>query len=160
MKKLSVLLFTLGLALLSVSCGGGGGPTMFPPPSVSAAAFSNASLSGGYSFADSGETLGPASIKFAEVGVITFDGAGSLKGSVAMNDGGTICTATVTGTYSINADGSGSATLTQTPDAASVAHGCTTITFQVALALSGGGAQVQFVETSSTETASGLALKQ
>jgi hypothetical protein len=83
-----------------------------------------------------------------------------LKGNAAMNDGGTICTATVTGTYSINSDGSGSATLTQTPDAASTARGCTTISFQVALALSGGGAQVQFVETSSTEIASGLALKQ
>jgi hypothetical protein len=160
MKKLSWLLFTLGLAVLSVSCGGGGGPTIFPPPTVKAAAFSNASLSGGYSFANSGETLGPGSIKFAEVGAITFDGAGGFKGNATMNDGGTICTATVTGTYSINADGSGSATLTQTPDAASAAHGCTTINFPVALALSGGGAQVQFVETSGTEIASGLALKQ
>ncbi len=160
MKKLSLLLFTSGLAVLSVSCGGGGGPTMFSPPTVKAAAFSNASLSGGYSFADSGETLGPASIKFAEVGVITFDGAGGLKGNATMNDGGTICTATVTGTYSINPDGSGSATVIQTPDPASTARGCTTITFQIALALSGGGAQVQFVETSATEIASGLALKQ
>ena len=75
MKKLSLLFFTLGLAVLSVSCGGGGGPTMFSPPSVKAAAFSNASLSGEYSFADSGETLGPGSFKFAEVGVLTFDGA-------------------------------------------------------------------------------------
>ncbi len=158
MKKLSLFLFTLGLALLSVSCAGGGGPTMFPPPTVKAAAFSNASLGGGYSFADSGETL--ATIKFAEVGVITFDGAGGFKGNAAMNDGGAICTATVTGTYSINSDGSGSATVTQTPDAVSTARGCTTITFQVALALSDGGAQVQFVETSSTEIASGLALKQ
>lgn len=160
MKKPSLFLFALGLAVLSVSCGGGGGPTIFPPPTVQAAAFSNASLSGGYSVADSGETLGPGSIKFAEVGVITFDGAGGLKGSATMNDGGTICLATVTGSYSINSDGSGSATLTQTPDAVSAARGCTTITFQVALALSGGGAQVQFVETSSTEIASGLALKQ
>src|SRR5262249_42199026 len=151
MKKLLVLLFTLGLALLSVSCGGGGGPTVFPPPSVRAAAFSNGSLSGGYSFADSGETLAPGSIKFAEVGVLVFDGTGGLKGNAAMNDGGTICTATVTGTYSVNPDGSGSATLSQTPDAASVARGCPTITFQVALALSGGGAQAQFTETSSTE---------
>ncbi len=159
MKKPSLLLFTLGLAVLSVSCGGGG-PTMFPPPTVHAGAFSNASLSGGYSFADSGETLGPASIKFAEVGAITFDGAGGLKGSATMNDGGTICTATVTGSYSINPDGSGSATVIQTPDAVSRARGCMTITLQVALALSGGGAQVQFIETSGTEIASGLALKQ
>ena len=154
MKKRSLLLFTLGLAVLSASCGGGGGPT------VKAAAFSNASLSGGYSFADSGETLGPGSIKFAEAGVITFDGAGGLKGSAAMNDGGTICTATVTGSYSINPDGSGSATVIQTPDAVSRARGCTTITLQIALALSDGGAQVQFVETSSSEIASGSALKQ
>lgn len=91
MKKLSLLLFALGLAVLSVSCGGGGGPT------VKAAAFSNASLSGGYSFADSGETLGVGSIKFAEAGVITFDGAGGFKGNATMNDGGTICSGTVMG---------------------------------------------------------------
>lgn len=160
MKEFRLLYFTLGLTVLSTSCGGGGGPTMFSPPTVNAAGFSNASLSGGYSFADSGETLVPAGIKFDEAGVLTFDGMGSFKGSATMNNNGADCAAIVTGTYSINPDGSGSATVTQTPDAASLAHGCTIVSFPAALGISGGGAQVQFVEISSVELLSGLALKQ
>jgi hypothetical protein len=130
------------------------------PPTVNAAGFSNASLSGGYSFADSGETLVPVGLKFAEAGVLMFDGMGSFKGNAAMNNNGAVCSAIVTGTYSINPDGSGSATVTQTPDAASLVHGCTIVSFPAALGISGGGAQVQFVEISSAELLSGLALKQ
>ena len=46
--------------------------------SANAAGFSNASLVGGYSLSETGETLGTGSIKFAEVDVITFDGVGRL----------------------------------------------------------------------------------
>ncbi len=159
MKNLGWLFLTLGLAVLSVSCTGGS-PRMFVPPTVNAAGFSNASLIGGFGFADSGETFGAGGIKFSEAGVLTFDGAGSFRGNATMNDGGLICAAIVTGTYSINPDGSGSATVTQNPDAASSARGCTSVTFQAALGLSGGGAQIQFVELSTTELLSGLALKQ
>jgi hypothetical protein len=133
---------------------------MFQPPTVNAAGFSNASLIGGFAFADSGQTLVPAAIRFAETGVLTFDGMGSFGGTATMNNGGMICAAIVTGTYSINPDGSGSATVTQTPDAASAARGCTTVTFPAALGLSGGGAQIQFVELSTAEILSGMALKQ
>lgn len=159
MKNLGWLVFALSLAVLSASCAGGG-PRLFVPPTVNAAGFSNASLVGGFSFADSGETFGAAGIKFAEAGVLTFDGAGSFRGTATMNNGGMICTAIVTATYNINSDGSGSAMVTQNPDAASSARGCTTVTFPAALGLSAGGAQIQFVELSSTEILSGLALKQ
>lgn len=159
MKKLGWLFFALGLAVLSVSCTGGS-PRLFVPPTVNAAGFSNASLTGGYGFADSGETLVTAAIKFAEAGVLTFDGAGSFRGTATMNNGGMICAAIVTGTYNINSDGSGSAAVTQTPDAASSARGCTLVTFPAALGLSSGGAQIQFVELSTAEILSGLALKQ
>jgi hypothetical protein len=66
----------------------------------------------------------------------------------------------VTGTYRINPDGSGSAVITQTPDAASAAGGCTTVFFPAALGLSGGGTQVQFIEISSSEILIGSAFKQ
>jgi hypothetical protein len=159
MKKLGWLFFALGLAVLSVSCRGGG-PRLFVPPTVNAAGFSNASLIGGFGFADSGETFGTAGIKFSEAGVLTFDGAGSFRGTATMNNGGMICAAIVTGTYNINSDGSGSATVTQTPDAASSAAGCKLVSFPAALGLSGGGSQIQFVELSTGEILSGLALKQ
>lgn len=159
MKNLGWMFLTLGLAALSVSCGGGG-PRLFGPPIVNAAGFSNASLIGGFGFADSGETFRPAGIKFTEAGVLTFDGIRSFQGTATMNFGGLTCVAIVTGTYNINPDGSGSATVTQAPDAASVAGGCTTVTFPVALGISGGGAQIQFVELSKAEILSGLALKQ
>jgi hypothetical protein len=50
--------------------------------------------------------------------------------------------------------------LTQTPDAASFASGCTKIFFEAALGISGGGTQVQFIEVSSSEVLMGSALRQ
>jgi hypothetical protein len=158
MKNLWWLFCTLGFAVLSASCQGG--PRVFSRSPVNAAGFSNANLIGGFGFADSGETFVPAGIKFTEVGVLTFDGVGSLRGTATMNNGGMICTAIVTGTYSINPDGSGSATVTHTPDAPSSARGCRIVSFPAALGLSGGNAQIQFVELSTEEILSGLALKQ
>ncbi len=159
MKRITLLLFTLGLAIFGLS-GVGCGRTMLSARLVNASGFSDASLSGGFSFADSGETLGSPSISFNEVGVLTFDGVGRFTGNSTMNNGGRICTATVTGTYQINSDGSGSAMVTQTPDAASAAGGCTAVFFPAALGLSGGATQVQFIEISSSETLTGSALKQ
>jgi hypothetical protein len=158
MKNLGWMFFTLGLAVLGASCTGG--PRVFSRPTVNAAGFSNASLSGGFGFADSGETVVPAGIKFTEAGVLTFDGDGSFRGTATMNNGGMICAAIVTGTYTINPDGSGSATITHTPDAVSSARGCKIVSFPAVLGLSGGGAQIQFVEISTAEILSGLALKQ
>jgi len=157
MKILTLLFFALVIAVFGFSCVACGGMVVSP---VNAAGFSDANLSGGYSFTDSGETLGLQSIKFNEVGVLTFDGTGHFSGNSTMNNGGRICTAAVTGTYRINLDGSGSAMVTQTPDAASATGGCTTICFTAALGLSGGGTQLQFIEVSSSEVLIGSALKQ
>lgn len=159
MKVLALLFSISGLAVVGLSCVGCG-RTILSSPIVNAAGFSDANLSGGYAFADSGETLGSPSTKFNEAGVITFDGVGGFSGNSTMNNGGRICTAAVTGTYRINPDGSGSAMVTQTPDAASAAGGCATVFFQAALGLSGGGTQVQFIEVSSSEILIGSAFKQ
>jgi hypothetical protein len=156
MKILSNLFLSLGLAVLAF-CVGCTGRTML---SVNAAGFSNASLVGGYSLSETGETLGTGSIKFVEVDAITFDGIGRLSGHGTMNANGSICASTVTGTYNVNADGSGSATLLQVPDAASAAGGCTTISFQLALIISDAGAELQFIEVSTGEVASGIARRQ
>jgi hypothetical protein len=159
MKTLTLIMSGLGpavLGLFSLGCA----RTMISSPVVNAAGFSDASLSGGYSLADSGETLGLTAIKFNEVGVLSFDGAGRFSGKSTTNNNGRICVDTVTGTYVINSDGSGSAMVTETPDAASAAGGCTSIFFSTALGLSNGGTQVQFIETSSSQMLIGSALKQ
>ena len=109
MKKLTRLLFTFGLAILGLCVG----------CAANAAGFSNASLSGGYSLALTGETLGTGSFKFAQIDVIMFDGVGKLSGHGTMNDGGGICASAITGTYNVNADGFGLAMFIQTPDATS-----------------------------------------
>ena len=152
MKAATLVIFILEVAVLGLCCVGCG--------QTHAAGFTDASLSGGYSFADSGETLGSPSIKFNEVGALALDGGGHFNGNSTMNDGGRICSGIVTGTYRINADGSGSAMVNQTPDAASFAGGCTNVFFEAALGLSGGGTQVQFIEVSSSEILIGSALKQ
>jgi hypothetical protein len=156
MNKPFLLWLVVGLLVL-IAFGAGCATRMMR---VNAAGFSDASLSGGYSLLDIGETLGTGSIKFAEADVVTFDGAGNLRGNGTMNDGGRICVSTIMGTYRVNADGTGSATLSQTPDAVSAAGGCITVSIPLALALSNGGAQIQFTEPSDSEVASGSALKQ
>ncbi len=148
--KILLLLFTFGLSILTFCTG----------CAAKAAGFSNASLSGGYSLALTGETLGTGSFKFAEVDAIIFDGVGNLRGQGTMNAGGGICASTVTGTYNVNADGSGSATVRQIPDAASAAGGCTTFNFQLALAISDAGAEIQFIEVATSEVAAGIGRRQ
>jgi hypothetical protein len=73
MKILTLLFFTFVLAVFGFSCLACGGMVVSP---VRASGFSDGNLSGGYSFTDSGETLGSQSIKFNEVGVLTFNGTG------------------------------------------------------------------------------------
>jgi hypothetical protein len=104
MKAHTLLFCTLELAVVVLSCVACGRTTR----SVNAAGFNDANLIGGYSFSDSGETLGSPSIKFNEAGILTFDGGGHLNGNSTMNDGGRICAASITGNYRINSDGSGS----------------------------------------------------
>jgi hypothetical protein len=45
--------------------------------------------------------------EFGNVGIITFDGKGNLKGSQTEMQGGVLYTGTFTGTYTVNPDGSG-----------------------------------------------------
>jgi hypothetical protein len=80
-----------------------------------------ATLEGSYGFAaDEFFTSGPvpASISaftpVAAIGVDTFDGAGNLSGSITGSFGGLIFTSPLSGTYTVNADCTGSATVTET----------------------------------------------
>lgn len=99
------------LAILStIFAGCGGGMRLAPEPSGS---FSNANLSGSYAFGLAGtNSFGT----FSAAGNLTADGNGSITaGTLDFNSGGGIFNnAPVLGSYSVSADGRGTATLNST----------------------------------------------
>lgn len=153
------------------------------------ATYSNKNLRGTYVFktlgwnrgssgsAALGDSLGP----FNALGSLTADGAGNLTGNetinIMYNSNGTpttasacadnsttptvaICVNTLTGTYTINADGSGNWTIIKTPIPGSDCR-CGGATTQFAILLEGGPHEVSdsvlFATQSSDITASGQA---
>lgn len=77
-------------------------------PSAYAQHCSVAGASGKYAFSDGGSIInvGPR----AAVGLVKFDAAGNVQGSVTASVGGTITQTTLSGTYTVNPDCSGQAT--------------------------------------------------
>ncbi len=102
------------LASLAAACGGGGNVIVIPPPPP-VGNFSNASLNGQYAFSMTGtEICAGFSSFFGRIGSFTADGNGRITGGV--EDVNT-CTGGETlqftnSTYSIQADGRGTLTLT------------------------------------------------
>ena len=97
-------------------------------------------MTGGYGFGVSGTS---GTFVEAGSGVVVADGNGNItSGEETVNIGGTSCHSTLTGTYSINANGTGSVAVTITPDAASIANGCLGGAADLSLALTNGGAGV------------------
>jgi hypothetical protein len=100
------------LALLTVSCGGGG--SSFPTPPPATGNFSNASLKGTYAFSMSGTDASISIGAFiARVGSFVADGNGNISmGMEDVIDGVVINTVQFTGgTYSIQSNGKGTLTL-------------------------------------------------
>jgi hypothetical protein len=99
--------------------------------SAQAAGFSNASLKGSYSFLVNKWTADLNSNQGAQVGVVTFDGAGNVTESYTAINGGVVQTATDSGTYTVNSNGTGTinwadghqTAITLNSTVASVAHG-------------------------------------
>jgi hypothetical protein len=121
-----------------------------------ASSFSTASLEGSYTFRTGGESLftAPAEVTsspvyLAAVGVFVFDGAGRLKGTVAvsatrsrsapsgkygaMYSSQIECDAKMVGTYTVDADGTGTMTINFTPTRESQACGTSTGLFDIVL---------------------------
>ncbi len=120
--------------------------------SCAAEVYSNASLKGSYSYLVTLHTADPTTTVFANLGIVTFDGAGnvSVKGSyVAL---GVVTKVGGSGTYTVNANGGGAMSLSDGTQFAltldSVAHGVAT--------------DVQLLKTSDTanEVVSGHAVLQ
>lgn len=76
------------------------------------------------------------------------------------NIGGISCHVTFTGTYSVNANGTGTASLNATPDAASLAKGCQGGASALSLAIANGGTSVILASQSATGTSLVTAAKQ
>jgi hypothetical protein len=76
--------------------------------------FSNASLKGGFEFLMVKWTSSQNSNAENGLGILTFDGVGTVKASLTEDNAGKVTTITASGTYSVNSDGSGSLILTAT----------------------------------------------
>jgi hypothetical protein len=81
--------------------------------SAQAATFSKASLKGSYSFLTNLWTADVNTNQFAMVGVMTFDGAGKVTGSYTSISLEVFQTGTLGGTYTVNANGTGTINFTK-----------------------------------------------
>jgi hypothetical protein len=81
---------------------------------------SNATLHGSFGYTSTGTLLDtyvppPLAGPFAEVGRQTFDGKGNTEGTATLSANGNINKVTIEGTYTVNADCTGSMTLNVSP---------------------------------------------
>jgi hypothetical protein len=74
---------------------------------------SNATLTGTYAYTSTGTITSPPALAgpVAEVGMQIFDGNGSTKAAPMLSSGGTIMQLVISGTYTVNADCTGTMTL-------------------------------------------------
>jgi hypothetical protein len=111
MKFAAVFAAAISLALVT-SCGSsGGGSTSIVPPVQAQSGYSDASITGTYSF------LLDQSGNYSALGTFVANGSGSItSGTVTvMNSGTPSCSATVTGSYSLSSTATGTASLVFTP---------------------------------------------
>jgi len=102
---------------------------------------SNASLNGTYAYTGTGVIVSPAAFAgpFAEVGMQTFDGQGHTTATATASQNGGILQFTITGTYSVNPDCTGTLTLQVAPEG---------ITVPVFIVIDNGWNEFQAIETS------------
>lgn len=165
MKKLAILTM-----LILVGCGGnsssssgnssnnnGSGTGGSNGGTVHASSFTNANLIGSFAFGIAG-TSG-ATTPVGGSGVATADGNGNIaSGEETVNIGGISCHSTFTGTYSVNANGTGSATVNVTEDGASQAKGCLGGTTNLSFAIGNAGSTLILADQDSggTEVLTGI----
>ena len=132
-----VLAIVLPLAFLSSSCGS--------PSSASAATtFSKSSIKGSYALSFAVAVGGGAAIDYTGgTGVIVSDGKGNLSGTESYSDtNGKVCTdLTLSGTYTVNPDGTGLANITYSSSSSSDPD-CSG-SFAQTLSIANGGALVK-----------------
>jgi hypothetical protein len=101
---------------------------------------SNATLKGTFSYTSTGFITAPPALAgpFAEVGTQTFDGKGGTTAAATLSQNGNILQVTITGTYTVNPDCTGTFTLQVSPLG---------ITVHVFLAIDNSGTEFQAIET-------------
>ncbi len=108
--KITAFLAAATMLAFATSCGSsGGGSTNIVPPVQAQSGYSDASITGTYSF------LLNQSGDYSALGTFVANGSGSItSGTVTiLNAGGPAsCSASVTGSYSLSSNASGTATLT------------------------------------------------
>ena len=103
---------------------------------------SNASLNGTYAYTGTGFITSPPEFAgpFVEVGTQVFDGKGATTAAAMSSQNGNILQMTITGTYIVNPDCTGTLTLQVAPIG---------ITVHVFFVMDGGGSEFQAIETDS-----------
>ncbi len=105
--------------------------------------FSVATLRGGYAGRFSGEVdTGKAWVPILGTGVFIADGGGHLSGRETYMVGTQVCTATITGTYAVESDGTGSDAITYKAE-----PGCEGGSYTQSLAIASHGDLVLLVNT-------------
>jgi hypothetical protein len=101
---------------------------------------SNATIGGTFAYTSTGSIAAPPEIAgpFAEVGTQTFDGQGATTASVTLSQNGNILPVTVTGTYIVNPDCTGTMTLQVSP---------IDVTVHVSFVIDDSGNEFQAIET-------------
>jgi len=153
--KTRPLVLTLS-SLLLATAGGAAGQSV-TSAAAPAARFTGRSVSGGYGFSIFAIAAGAAA---TGSGVFTADGIGNIKGEETVNVNGLSCHVILTGTYTIDPDGAGTAILDLTPDAASLAKNCQPVATRFSLAITGGGQQIILAGQDSFDISTGLATRQ
>ena len=80
-------------------------------------------------------------------GVYEADGAGHLTGEETTNANGEVCSGTLTGTYTVNPNGTGTTSVTFTP----TTNGCSVVSFQQSLVIVDSGRIVRVADTIPTQ---------
>lgn len=126
--QIALVAIILSLLMFALACGSGNSRIVTSPPQGK---FSNASLKGQYTYSLSGvEEIGAtgSSASFTEGGVFTADGSGNItNGTDDFSQNGSFGSATFTGTYSINNDGTGTLVFTFTNGTGNLSLGVTLI---------------------------------
>ena len=111
--------------------------------------FSNANIRGSYGISYSVALVNSsgAAQLLSGTGFYHADGAGHLTGQETTNTNGEVCSGSMTGTYSVDPNGTGTATVAFTP----TTPGCSALTFQQSLVIMESGRIVRVADTIPSE---------
>ena len=155
------------LLFVSVLVGLGGFARAQPP-------YTAADFKGSYGIGVSGTVIftppatGPApdcsnwtavSLPIAITGLLTANGTGDLTGTETFNVQGEVCVGTTAGTYTVNSNGTGTLSVTFTPNAGQPAD-CVSSVGTVAFTFANGVDQLDLTGTDCYQVTSGTAIKQ